>query len=42
MITSDTQMDGNYYGRKTTTAQILQGQVNNPRADNLRNTLPVA
>jgi lipid-binding SYLF domain-containing protein len=39
-ITSNSHEDQSFYGRATTTAQILHGQVNNPRADTLRNALP--
>lgn len=36
----DQNMDQSYYGKSLTTAQILQGQANNPKADKLRNALP--
>jgi len=39
-ITSNSNEDQSYYGRKVSTSQIVQGKVNNPQADALRSALP--
>jgi lipid-binding SYLF domain-containing protein len=39
-ITNNKHQDESYYGRKVTTAQIMHGKANNPKADPLRNALP--
>jgi lipid-binding SYLF domain-containing protein len=39
-ITNNKHEDQAYYGHKVTTAQIVHGKANNPKADPLRNALP--